>query len=151
MFINLESVKEQIKQQFEELEFTDGRHPKDQIEAVEEIEVEVVAVQIKDISLKISDIMAMKKEYTVSLLIDSEVVFQPCVYFSDIDSLYYDDESDEYKNAHNTLGKVLKPEKQTVVIPVEIILNVYLNDEEEEETEIDSVTLQTKKAIGVNF
>lgn len=48
---HLDKIKKDVAEDFVTLEFVDGRHPKDQIDFIDEIEVEVKSVEISNMSV----------------------------------------------------------------------------------------------------
>ncbi len=135
---NLDEIKEQISENFLELDFKDGRHPKDQIDFVDEIEVQVKKVEITNVSV------LNQEENTVSFKLDASITFLPTLSFADQDTAYYDDEEEEYKTLETI---TIENDLQTCIVPVEVTINL----DEEEETEIDSVHLYPKDSIGVTW
>lgn len=134
---NLDEIKEQISENFLELDFTDGRHPKDQVDFVDEIEVQVEEVEITNISV------LNQEENTVSFRLDASIVFLPTLSFADQDTAYYDDEEEEYKTLETV---TIKSDLQTCKVPVEVIINL-----DEEQTEVESVHLKPNGDIGVTW
>jgi hypothetical protein len=136
---NLDQIKERITEDFLELDFQDGRHPKDQVDFVDEIKVQVKKVEITNASV------LNQEENTISFKLDASIAFLPILSFADQDTAYYDDDEEEYKTLETV---TFKSDLQTCVVPVEVIINI---DKEEEVTEIESVYLQPNGAIGVTW
>jgi hypothetical protein len=135
---NLGEIKERITENFLDLDFEDGRHPKEQIDFVDEIEVQVKKVEITNASV------LNQEKNAVSFKLDAKVLFMPTLSFADQDTAYYDDEEEEYKTLETV---TFESDLQTCVVPVEVTINLN----EEDETEVESVYLQPKDAIRVTW
>ncbi|NJO65801.1 MAG: hypothetical protein HC836_49350 [Richelia sp. RM2_1_2] len=136
---NLEEIEERITENFLELDFEDGRHPKEQVDFVDEIEVQVEEVEITNISV------LNQEENTVSFRLDASITFLPKLSFADQDTAYYDDEEEEYKTLETV---TIESDLQTCKVPVEVTINI---DKEEEVTEVESVHLKPNGAIKVTW
>lgn len=136
----LDKIKDSISEDFATLEFTDGRHPREETEHIDlsEIQPEIASIEINDAS-----VFAHTND---SLTYNAKAKISFSIPFSspDLDTGYYDDDAGEVIYTDIYRGES-KP--QVCIIPVEIVFNL----EEGEIVEIEYVSLTNKQAIPVIF
>ncbi|WP_445631158.1 hypothetical protein [Nostoc sp. DSM 114167] len=136
----LDEIKDSISEDFATLEFTDGRHPREQIEYIDlsEIQPEITSIEIHDASVFAHTNDSVT--YNANAIIFFSIPFSS----PDLDTGYYDHDAGEIRYIKINRGKS-KP--QICIIPVEIVLNF----EDGEVVEIESVSLDNPNAIPVDF
>ncbi|MEH1900513.1 MAG: hypothetical protein V7L04_03635 [Nostoc sp.] len=135
---HIDQIKEDVAEDFLALEFIDGRHPKDQIDFIDEIEVELESVEICNMSV-------LRQEHnTITFKMDAIVVFHPDGHTPNEDIGFYDSEEGEYKTIERT---TISGKSQSCTIPLEVAINL-INDDGD--TEIEYVHLE-KQTIRVRW
>lgn len=118
----LDEIEEYVFENFGELSFKDGRHPKDQIDHPDEIDAELISVACGEAKEK------SRFDDTILFEIAVKMTVAPLLGFNNPDMSYEDENERIYLETNS-----LKLNEQECVIPVE----VELVAEEDEETSVN--------------
>ncbi|MHC5609922.1 MAG: hypothetical protein ACYTXA_02515 [Nostoc sp.] len=123
---HLDEVEEYVTENFLELTFEDGRHPKDQIDHPDEIEAELISVAFGEAKEK------SRGDGTILFEVAAKMLVAPSFSFQNWDMSYYDeDEGERICLETNTQ----EHDQQECLIPVEVSIAI----DEDGDTSVDSI------------
>lgn len=123
---HLDEVEEYVTENFLELTFEDGRHPKDQLDHPDEIEAELISVAFGETKEK------SRGDATILFEVTVKMVVAPSLSFQNWDMSYYDEEEGERICLETNTQE---HDQQECSLPVEVCIAI----DEGGDTSVDSI------------